>query len=181
MYLGLITQRPSELDATILSQCSTIFAMRMSNERDQEILKAAIFESDELLSFVPLLGTGEVIVFGEGVPIAARLTFRSLPGETLPQSRTLGRRFAAAEPESNTALIGQAIERWRSATMSRGANIPELTPTPNSPDHGNDGSSRIALDRAHGRLLRRPPEPEAEGLSKAKFEPRAASGLWRTP
>jgi hypothetical protein len=35
--LGVISQRPSELAATILSQCNTMFAFRMTNERDQEI------------------------------------------------------------------------------------------------------------------------------------------------
>src|SRR5262249_57255084 len=35
VFLGLVTQRPAELDPTIISQCSTLFAMRMSNDRDQ--------------------------------------------------------------------------------------------------------------------------------------------------
>jgi DNA helicase HerA-like ATPase len=34
VYLGLITQRPAELDATIISQCNTLFTMRLANERD---------------------------------------------------------------------------------------------------------------------------------------------------
>ena len=33
--LGIVTQRPSELDATVLSQCSTMFAMRLANEHGQ--------------------------------------------------------------------------------------------------------------------------------------------------
>lgn len=40
--LGIITQRPGELDQTILSQCSTLFAMRLANDRDQEIIRSAI-------------------------------------------------------------------------------------------------------------------------------------------
>ena len=42
LYLRLATQRPSELDPTILSQCGTVFAMRLSNDRDQEIIRAAV-------------------------------------------------------------------------------------------------------------------------------------------
>ncbi len=38
VYLGLVTQRPAELDPTIISQCGTLFAMRMSNDRDQALL-----------------------------------------------------------------------------------------------------------------------------------------------
>src|SRR5690606_39391328 len=51
--LSIVSQRPSELDPTILSQCNTLFAMRLSNERDQEILKAAISDAaSSLLEFL---------------------------------------------------------------------------------------------------------------------------------
>ena len=43
--LCLVTQRPSELSETILSQCNTLFALRMSNDRDQEFVRRALPES----------------------------------------------------------------------------------------------------------------------------------------
>ena len=55
--LAIITQRPSELDPTILSQCNTIFSLRLTNERDQEILKAGISDAAaSLLEFMPTMG-----------------------------------------------------------------------------------------------------------------------------
>ena len=42
VYLGLVTQRPAELDPTIISQCNTLFAMRMANDRDQALLRSAV-------------------------------------------------------------------------------------------------------------------------------------------
>jgi DNA helicase HerA-like ATPase len=39
VYLSIVTQRPGELDETILSQCNTFFSMRLGNERDQEIMR----------------------------------------------------------------------------------------------------------------------------------------------
>ena len=39
--LGVVTQRPADLDPTVLSQCSTMFAMRLGNERDKDIIGAA--------------------------------------------------------------------------------------------------------------------------------------------
>ena len=45
VFLGLVTQRPAELDPTILSQCSTLFAMRMTNDRDQELLRSAVADT----------------------------------------------------------------------------------------------------------------------------------------
>ncbi|HZL62717.1 MAG TPA: DUF87 domain-containing protein, partial [Pseudolabrys sp.] len=37
VFLGLVTQRPAEIDSTIISQCSTLFVMRLSNDRDQSL------------------------------------------------------------------------------------------------------------------------------------------------
>jgi len=56
VFLGLITQRPAELDATIISQCSTLFAMRMANDRDQAIVRSAVSDAagslDRLRAFI---------------------------------------------------------------------------------------------------------------------------------
>ena len=42
VYLGLVSQRPSEIDPTIISQCSTLFVMRLSNDRDQAFIRSAV-------------------------------------------------------------------------------------------------------------------------------------------
>ena len=56
-YLGIVTQRPGELDPTILSQCSTVFAMRLANEQDQAIIRSAIADSSaSTLSFLSAMG-----------------------------------------------------------------------------------------------------------------------------
>ena len=86
--LCVVTQRPSELDPTMLSQCNTIFSMRMSNERDQAILRAAIFDTAAgFLDFLPSMGTREAIVFGDGVPLPGRIKFDDLPEHAMPRSR----------------------------------------------------------------------------------------------
>lgn len=77
--LMLVTQRPSELDETVLSQCGTIIALRMNNSKDRGYVSAAI--QDELRSIVdllPSLRTGEAIVSGEGVSIPSRIQFNKL-------------------------------------------------------------------------------------------------------
>src|SRR4029453_19336078 len=64
--LGLVTQRPAELDPTILSQCSTLFVMRMANDEDQSILRSATSDpAANLFSLIPSLVTGEGIGIGE--------------------------------------------------------------------------------------------------------------------
>ena len=85
VFLGLITQRPAELDATIISQCSTLFAMRMANDRDQAIVRSAVSDAaGSLIGFVPSLGTREVFAFGEGVALPTRLRFKQLDAASHP-------------------------------------------------------------------------------------------------
>ena len=89
VFLGLITQRPAELDATIISQCSTLFAMRMANDRDQAIVRSAVSDAaGSLIGFVPSLGTREVFAFGEGVALPTRLRFKQLDKRHIPHSRS---------------------------------------------------------------------------------------------
>jgi uncharacterized protein len=86
-YLGVITQRPGELDPTILSQCSTVFTMRLSNDRDQEIIRSAIADSSaSTISFLSSLGNREAIAFGEGVATTMRMRFDQIARHALPQT-----------------------------------------------------------------------------------------------
>ncbi|MES2557748.1 MAG: ATP-binding protein [Bacteroidota bacterium] len=74
--LLLVTQRPSELDETVLSQCGTMIALRMNNSKDRGHIKSAI--QDELQSMVdllPSLRTGEALISGEAVKIPSRVKF----------------------------------------------------------------------------------------------------------
>jgi DNA helicase HerA-like ATPase len=84
-YLGVVTQRPGELDPTILSQCSTVFAMRLGNDRDQEIIRRAIADSSaSTISFLSSIGNREAIAFGEGVATTMRMTFTKQDRQSLP-------------------------------------------------------------------------------------------------
>jgi uncharacterized protein len=74
--LMLVTQRPSELDETVLSQCGTMIALRMNNSKDRNHIKSAI--QDELQTIVdllPSLRTGEGIISGEAVKMPSRIKF----------------------------------------------------------------------------------------------------------
>lgn len=74
--LLLVTQRPSELDETVLSQCGTIISLRMNNSKDRGHIRSAV--QDELQSMVdllPSLRTGEALISGEAVKIPSRVKF----------------------------------------------------------------------------------------------------------
>lgn len=84
-YLGIVTQRPGELDPTVLSQCSTVFAMRLANEADQDIIRSAIADSSaSSLSFLSSMGQREAIAFGEGVATTMRMKFEHQAAAFLP-------------------------------------------------------------------------------------------------
>ena len=100
VFLGLITQRPAELDATIISQCSTLFAMRMANDRDQAIVRSAVSDA-------------------AGSPARLRALARH------PRGVRLRRRRGAADP---AALQGAARRHtFRTARRSRRASMDSAT------------------------------------------------------
>jgi uncharacterized protein len=85
--IAVVSQRPGELDPTILSQCSTVFAMRLSNDRDQFIIKSAISDSGaSTISFLSALDNREAIVFGEGVATPMRFKFTFQESAKLPSA-----------------------------------------------------------------------------------------------
>ncbi|MBN9598601.1 MAG: ATP-binding protein [Afipia sp.] len=122
VYLGLVTQRPAELDATILSQCNTLFAMRLANDRDQALLRSAVSDAAaNLLSFVPSLGTREVLAFGEGVALPTRLRFKEVPAHQLPRSEATIATTPTAYTGHDINFVSSVVERWRGATGRRDA------------------------------------------------------------
>lgn len=74
--LLLITQRPSELDETVLSQCGSVIALRMTNSNDRGHIKSAVEDSlNDLVEMLPSLRTGEGLVMGECVKLPMRAKF----------------------------------------------------------------------------------------------------------
>lgn len=83
----VISQRPSEVDETILSQCGTFFALRLSNPTDRERVRGTLPDGlVGLLEVLPVLRTGEAIVMGEAAKLPMRCRITLPPEERLPQS-----------------------------------------------------------------------------------------------
>jgi uncharacterized protein len=119
VFLGLITQRPAELDANIVSQCSTLFAMRLANDRDQQLLLAAASDAaTNLVRFLPSLGPREALAFGAGIPMPTMFTFPNLPAEFIPGVEAVSS-SEPAQTSLNEQVIDSAIERWRGALMAK--------------------------------------------------------------
>jgi len=112
--LCLVSQRPSELDVSILSQCNTVFALRMNNERDQDFVRAVLPESAQgLIGSLPSLHNQEALVVGEGVSVPMRVRFDDLPPEERPRSATASFSTAWVAESDGEAILAATIERWR--------------------------------------------------------------------
>lgn len=88
VILGLITQRPSELSDTTLSQCSNYLILRIINPKDLDYIKNVISNmSDEMIAKIKSLQPGYTLMFGSAfkVPIISKF---DMPNPT-PYSRNV--------------------------------------------------------------------------------------------
>lgn len=83
----LVSQRPSEIDETILSQCGTFFALRINNQTDRNRVRSAMSEGiSGMVDSLPVLRTGEAIVAGESAKLPMRCKFKLPKQDRYPDS-----------------------------------------------------------------------------------------------
>jgi hypothetical protein len=100
----LVSQRPSEIDETILSQCGTLIALRLSNPADRGRVKGALPDNlSGLMDLLPVLRTGETIISGEAARLPVRCRVSLPPADRLPRS---------SDPKVSTA--------WRTRRVAEG-------------------------------------------------------------
>lgn len=126
----IVSQRPSEIDTTVLSQCGTFFALRLSNSTDRSHISSAVSDNlDGLTSMLPILRTGEAIILGEAVKLPMRTTIKAPPKNKRPDSQDPVV-YDEASPEESTVPGGWGIskttnekydemaEAWRSQNVN---------------------------------------------------------------
>lgn len=86
--LLVVSQRPSDVSPTILSQCNNVIALRLTNGDDQATVKRLMPESLEgLMDTLPILDIGEALVVGDAVLLPSRI--RIHPPREKPLSATI--------------------------------------------------------------------------------------------
>jgi uncharacterized protein len=84
----IVSQRPSEINSTILSQCGTFFALRLANATDRGHISATLPDSlDGLTNMLPILRTGEAIIVGESVKLPMRTIIEAPAKDKRPDSQ----------------------------------------------------------------------------------------------
>ncbi len=154
--IAVVTQRPGELDPTILSQCSTVFAMRLTNDRDQQIIKMAISDSSaSTISFLSALDNREAIAFGEAVAAPMRLRFAFVDRAMLPAVATsVDNPLAAVEPDSlDPAVLVSRIRHLTAAPVARDAAAGDMRQDPRGDSRSGEAAAPVSVARAS--LIRR--------------------------
>lgn len=84
----IVSQRPSEINSTVLSQCGTFFALRLANATDRGHINSALPDNlDGLTNMLPILRTGEAIIVGESVKLPMRTIIEAPPKGKRPDSQ----------------------------------------------------------------------------------------------
>lgn len=116
--LVLVSQRPSELDSTVLSQCGSLIAMRLTNGADRGKVAATVPDDlGGLVDLLPSLRTGEGIFLGEIMPIPTRVRVRKAKQKALGDDPRLPDVWQTT-PRPNTDLYAMALSNWRAQSAT---------------------------------------------------------------
>lgn len=127
--LGIVTQRPHELDPTILSQCNTIFALRLGNDADQDVIRRAIANgSRSAVAFLSSLADRECIAFGKAVSTPMRMRFHHVGRAARPTSQ---------QARTSSGAAGSSVSMHQIVAQLRR----ERAPDPDTGSGANPGSS----------------------------------------
>ncbi len=109
--LMVVSQRPSDVSTTILSQCSNIIALRLANKTDQAVVRQLLPESLEgLMEVLPTLDVGEAVVVGDATLLPTRIKMSKPKHE--PRSATIPFWMRWAKPKADVDLVA-AVENMR--------------------------------------------------------------------
>lgn len=166
--LGIISQRPSELEPSTLSQCSTIFSMRLSNEVDQNFVRAAVPDgADELLAFLPSLGTAETMIFGESVNMPMRVILHTLAEEYRPHSSSAKFTKLWAEEQTTPEFMQSVYTNWRNRTAPQ-EKAPRETTQARVPAQTLPRKAPTAPPQLRRQAAQRPSNPQSQMRSVAQ-------------
>ena len=120
--LMLVTQRPSEIDSSILSQCGSLVALRLVNSVDRSKVAAAVPDDlGGLVEQLPSLRTGEGIFLGEIMPIPSRVRVRKARQKPMGDDPKLPDAWQnPIRPDG--ALYSDALLKWRAQSLSATLN-----------------------------------------------------------
>lgn len=115
--LLVVSQRPSDVSRTILSQCSNFLALRLTNDSDQNVIKRLMPDSlVGLTAMLPLLDTGEALLLGDAVLLPTRIKLDQPKVKPDSATRDFWKEWGTLQPDEK--LLEAAVECLRSQSRS---------------------------------------------------------------
>jgi len=117
--LLVVSQRPSDVSRTILSQCNNFLILRLTNDQDQNVVRRLMPDSlAGVLDGLPLLDTGEALLLGDAILLPARIKLKFPTIEPLSQTRNFWQEWGEKAPDS--AAVAAAVETLRRQSRTTG-------------------------------------------------------------
>ncbi|WP_420139881.1 ATP-binding protein [Sphingomonas sp.] len=115
--LVVISQRPSEVNRTVVSQCSNLVAMRLTNGDDQSVVRRLLPDSlGGFSDLLPVLDTGEALVVGDAILLPTRIRVSKPRNEPLSGTIDFWDEWSDAASKSD---LTKAVESWRRQSVQR--------------------------------------------------------------
>lgn len=116
--LMVVTQRPSDVDPAVLSQCGTMIALRVTNSTDRGAVSGMIPDDlGDLAELLPGLRTGEALALGEALQIPSRIRIRMARPKAIGEDAPLPSAWQRGE-RPDPGMYAAAVKNWRAQSTS---------------------------------------------------------------
>lgn len=116
--LVVVSQRPSDVSRTILSQCNNFLILRLTNDADQAVVRRLMPDSMAgLTDIMPLLDTGEALLLGDAVLLPTRIRLDAPTIAPASGTRDFWREWGSKRVD--LSAIEEAVETLRCQTRPR--------------------------------------------------------------
>jgi hypothetical protein len=118
--LLVVSQRPSDVSRTILSQCNNFLILRLTNDQDQNVVRRLMPDSlAGVLDCLPLLDIGEALLLGDAILLPARIKLKFPAIEPLSQTRNFWQEWGEKAPDSAAVVAAVETLRRQSRTATK--------------------------------------------------------------
>ncbi|MDK9773942.1 ATP-binding protein [Vibrio sp. B181a] len=110
--LFIVSQRPSDVSTTILSQCNNVISLRLTNAEDQSTVKKLLPDSlDSLLDILPIMDVGEALVVGDSVLLPSRIKITPPTEKPLSETIKFWERWSEKTPNLDFMTIVENLRK----------------------------------------------------------------------
>jgi hypothetical protein len=120
--LLVVSQRPSDVSRTILSQCNNFLVLRLTNDQDQNVVRRLMPDSlAGVLDGLPLLDTGEAVLLGDAILLPARIKLKYPNIPPLSATREFWQEWGEKSPDPSAVIAAVETLRRQSRTTAPSA------------------------------------------------------------